>query len=111
MPSIQSFLQKKINLVLLFSVSIIVIIIISGCNPIKRQGNFKNLTEQERQQMIEQRMQMMQAACQGKAEGDSCSVQSPRGERKGTCKTQNETLACSTGANNRDGNPSGANAQ
>ena len=73
-------------------------------NPIKtnnsRGRNFGNMTDEQRQQMMQQRMQMMELACQDKSEGDSCAMKSQRGDRTGTCKTQNGKLLCSTGRGN-----------
>jgi hypothetical protein len=64
-------------------------------NPPGRYGG--NLTPEERQQAYAQMMQQAIAACDGKATGDSCVIQNPRGERNGTCEAINETndtLSC-----------------
>jgi len=53
-------------------------------------GRF-NVTDEQRQQM----MQQQTAACQGKSINDSCTMESQRGERNGTCVQRNETLRCS----------------
>ena len=65
-------------------------------------GRKNNLTQEERQQMIEARMQLAKTACQDKTEGDACAIQGQRGEINGTCKNQNGVLMC-TGANNWQG--------
>ena len=57
------------------------------------QGMPRNLTDAQRQQFLQEMVQ----ACQNKAEGDSCALQTPMGGRTGTCKTMNETLSCVTG--------------
>ena len=67
-------------------------------------GRFGNLTDEQRQQMFNQ----LAAACQGKAAGDACEMQTPRGNMTGTCETRNETLVCSAGfGGNRTGPPNG----
>ena len=104
--------MKKIN-ALLIILSIATIIIISGCTsnnqttssqsgknaPTESNNRFRggirnNLTEEERQQMIEARTQLMMKACENKKENDACTMQSQRGEITGVCKNQNEKLVC-----------------
>jgi len=41
--------------------------------------------------------QNLSAACQGKSAGDSCYLQTPRGNITGTCQMRNETLMCNMG--------------
>ena len=59
--------------------------------PARGPGGF-NMTPEQRQQM----MQQAADACQNKAAGDGCVLQSPRGERNGTCEQQNNTQQNST---------------
>ena len=67
-------------------------------------GNFSNLTDAQRQQLMAQRMQQMQSACSGKAGGDACSLQGQNGGISGTCTSANGTLFCSAGGmRNRPG--------
>ena len=116
-------MKRNISMLLII-VSLVSIIIISGCtssdretapiqgngdyqnNNRQRAGNFGNLSEEQRQQFIEQRMQMMMAACQDKKDGDSCALQNQRGQRAGTCKAQQGKLMCSTVRDNKQGNRS-----
>lgn len=67
------------------------------------QNRTSNLTAEQRQQLVNERLQQAENACQGKAEGDACSIQSPRGSRAGTCKTQQDKLLCSTGFRGQNG--------
>ncbi|MBI5229359.1 hypothetical protein HY991_04565 [Candidatus Micrarchaeota archaeon] len=64
-------------------------------------GSFGNLTEEQRQQFINDRLQTAVNACQNKAEGDSCVLSSPRGNLTGTCKEQNYALVCAAAFNGR----------
>ncbi|MFH0971398.1 MAG: hypothetical protein V1835_02415 [Candidatus Micrarchaeota archaeon] len=67
-----------------------------------RDGNFSgnrtfgNMTEEQRQQMMQQRQQEIINACKGRAEGDICTITNPRGNTEGTCKTLNNQLLCET---------------
>lgn len=61
------------------------------------RSNFGNLTAEQRQQMFGQRLKEAAAACDGKTAGDSCVMQSPRGNRTSTCENQNGTLMCAGG--------------
>ena len=90
---------------LLFAVlAILISIIILGCaakdGVIARPGfganrrQLENLTDEQRQQMIEQRTQMMQAACKGKNINEPCEMQSQRGQRAGTCKSMDDKIIC-----------------
>lgn len=56
-----------------------------------------NISDEERQQMMEARMQTAITACRDKAEGDACTMTAggSRGNMTGTCKTQNGNLTCS----------------
>jgi hypothetical protein len=55
-----------------------------------------NITDAQRQDMVQARQEQMTAACQGKAEGDSCAIQSLRGDITGSCKImQNQTICLS----------------
>jgi hypothetical protein len=63
-----------------------------------RTGGFPgNLTQEQRQQMFAERTRLATAACENKAEGESCEMQNQRGNMPGACKTQNGTLMCSFG--------------
>ncbi len=72
----------------------------------RRDSNFtrdSNLTDAQRQQMVQQRIQLAVDACQNKQENDACTIQSPRGERAGTCITnQNNQLMCRTMRNRQN---------
>jgi hypothetical protein len=75
-----------------------------------RNGTFGNLTEEQRQQMIAQRQQAVIKACEGKSEGDQCTIMDPRGgDRTSSCTTINGNLECNAGfggGNSRPPNPS-----
>lgn len=60
-----------------------------------------NMSEEERQQMMEARMQTAITACHDKAEGDACTMQGPGGDMTGTCKTGRDGsgLMCNMGMN------------
>lgn len=49
----------------------------------------------DRNAMFQQMQENAAAACQDKTEGDACTMQNPRGEMPGTCKTQEGKLVCS----------------
>jgi len=68
-------------------------------------GMGRNMTDEQRQQFFQQ----MTQACHGKAEGDSCTMQNPRGNSTGTCRTMNETLLCAAGMGGPRGNRSAGN--
>ena len=59
-----------------------------------RNGSFGNLTEEQQRQMADERQKAAIDACSGKKEGDSCTIQTPRGEQKSTCKIESGILAC-----------------
>ncbi len=65
------------------------------------RSNFGNLSAEQRQQMMERRVQQAISSCTGKSEGSSCTFENQRGNATGTCTTRNESLACSFG--NRSG--------
>lgn len=61
----------------------------------RTRGNYTggpgmNMTEEQRQQFMQQGIN----ACQGKSESDSCTMQTPRGETNGTCRSFNGELSC-----------------
>ncbi|VVC02178.1 Uncharacterised protein [uncultured archaeon] len=66
-------------------------------------GNIGNLTDAQRQQLFQQRMQQAVAACEGKTAGESCALQNARGNMTGTCQSQNSTLLCMGGFGGRSG--------
>lgn len=54
-----------------------------------------NLSDAERQKLMEERQQKLLEACNGKKEGDGCNFTGPRGEEAGTCNIQKDQLMCS----------------
>ena len=96
-----------IAIIILFLLSII----IAGClneqksGFVQRRGDFpagwgrfpgdiSNLTEEQRQQMFEERQQISIEACKDKSEGESCMLESPRAEMEGVCEMGEENLVC-----------------
>ncbi len=76
-------------------------IILYGCTtsenerPLQfRNFNQSNLTAEERQQMLDQRLKQATDACSSKSEGDACTIPNPRGEMTEKCTQQNGTLMC-----------------
>jgi|GEM_PF-4705959 len=67
----------------------------------RTRGGMGNLTEEERQLMMDGRMQAASGACDGKKEGEACSLamQSPRGNVMvdGTCENRDGGLFCNAG--------------
>ena len=62
--------------------------------------NLANLTDEQKQQMIAQRMNAATAACDGLEGGSACAMQGgPGGNITGTCQEQNGTLACAFSMN------------
>ena len=53
-----------------------------------------NISNEERQAMIKERQQDMIEACNGKNEGDACTMESRMREMEGTCKIMEENLIC-----------------
>jgi hypothetical protein len=54
-----------------------------------------NMTEEERQAMLEERMRAAAEACAGKGEGDACSMQGfGGGSMDGTCATSDAGISC-----------------
>lgn len=72
-----------------------------------------NISDEERQQMMEARMQTAITACHDKVEGDACTMTAvgPRGNATGTCKTQNGNLTCSIAGMTRGSNRSSVTAR
>ncbi|MFH1247447.1 MAG: hypothetical protein V1644_03635 [Candidatus Micrarchaeota archaeon] len=64
-----------------------------GQFPFQGRGG-QNMTDEQRQQFFNERLQVAMAACQNKTSGDTCIVQSPRGGLNGTCSTQDGILSC-----------------
>lgn len=65
-------------------------------------GMNANLTQEEREQMMQERMQAGIAACAGMQEGDACEMQGFRNESiNGTCLSMNGTLSCGFGGAQR----------
>jgi len=75
-----------------------------------RNGFGANLTDEQRNQMMQQRTQMETDACSGMSEGDACSITfssqygGAGGARNGTCTVQNSTLLCMVSFNGGRGN-------
>jgi len=103
------------NILTLFFVLIMLAIsVLSGCNsgnpnfsgrqglgPAALQGGWQsnrtrgfNLTEEERQNMINQRQLLAVESCQGKNEGDNCHITDPGRNVSGVCSYRNSTLVC-----------------
>ena len=100
--------MKRINGILLLSLLLLGMIITSGCSS-NEQRRFPqregfqgmpdvpiNISEEERQQMFEERLQKAIEACQGKNEGDSCQFEEHIGDLSGICKIMDENLVCIT---------------
>ena len=68
-------------------------------NRTRGQGQFGNMTPEQRQQMMATMIQQVTDACQGMNDGDNCTIQNQRGNRTGTCATQNGTIMCNAGFN------------
>ena len=64
-----------------------------------RLNKSMNMSDEERQAMMEERQQNMIEACSGKNEGDKCQIQSPRGEMGGVCKTIDDDIICTMNMN------------
>ncbi len=89
------------RMILLMVFLMVYVVIFSGCSdrPDFRDGQFgrgANITEEQRQQMFEERQQKAIEACQEKNEGDGCILESPRGDIEGNCKILDENLICET---------------
>jgi hypothetical protein len=59
-------------------------------------GNFsmQNMTDEQRQHLLIDRQKTAQDACNGKNEGDTCQMKSPRGEMEGSCTLLDSNLLC-----------------
>jgi hypothetical protein len=60
-------------------------------------GGARNFSPEFEQQLI--------AACAGKAQGDNCTMTTPRGETAGVCEARNATLSCMPRFNAQDRPP------
>jgi hypothetical protein len=71
-------------------------IFISGCSSGNnfRRNRFMNLSEEQRQEMMQEMQQKAAEACQGKNEGDTCKIQTPGGEINASCKAEEGNLMC-----------------
>jgi len=49
-----------------------------------------NMTDEQRQQMMDQMRQSGIDACQGKSNGEDCMMENPRGQINGTCSTSDD---------------------
>lgn len=98
--------MKKIILIIIFLT--LSSVILTGCfsteqRRFPQRGGFQgmsdramNISEEERQQMFEERQKQGIEACQGKNEDDSCQFEGPMGGIEGTCKIMDENLVCTT---------------
>ena len=64
-----------------------------------RDGQFQfnrsmNISEEDRQEMMEERQQLAIEACKDKDDGDACQLQARMGESDGICKFIDEDLVC-----------------
>lgn len=90
---------------------LIVGLLLAGCSSNdekfpRRQGDYPkgmpigfnesmNITNEERQAMMDERQQQMMDACDEKNEGDVCQFPAIMGsEMEGTCKYQDEEMVC-----------------
>jgi len=70
---------------------------ISADFPKNRQFQFNksmNLTEEDRQEMMEERQQLAIEVCKDKNEGDACQLQTHMNESSGICKIMDKNLVC-----------------
>ena len=98
--------MKKTTSILIFLM--LGIFVLSGCSSTEQrifpqrdefQGvpdTMANISEEERQQLFEERQQQAIDSCQDKNEGDACIFESPRGETQGVCKNIDNNLVCTT---------------
>ena len=80
----------------IIAVLIISLTFISGCSSKTgfNREKFMNLTEEERQKMMQERQQIAMDACMEKVEGDECLIKSSMGEMKGKCIIMDKDLVC-----------------
>ncbi|MFA6214676.1 MAG: hypothetical protein WC717_05365 [Candidatus Micrarchaeia archaeon] len=74
------------------------------------RSEVRNITDAQRQQMV----QGQASACDGKAAGDTCTVQGDWGEMSGTCSERGGSMACmpsGMGGRGAPGNASGGFGQ
>ena len=87
--------MKLFKLVVLL---ILIVIINTGCSDRRRsfdgRERFGNMTDEQREQMMRERQKLATQACEGKAEGATCIMESPRGSSEGTCMLQDDKLLC-----------------
>ena len=92
-------------LTLVVIISLIVLLVsaffLSGClsdnqRPPGRQGfrGGPEISEEERQQMMEEMHNYSIQACEGKEENETCMIESPRGEMNATCVLEEDELLC-----------------
>lgn len=77
-------------------------------NMMYRNGNnsrMMNITDAQRQQMVQQQLQLAIRACEGLQENDSCTMENTRGNMTGICELRNETLSCKVSFNRMRGPP------
>ena len=105
----QGDLMKKQNITFALIGSFLILsIILAACSSGQQSGNqrgppqnysrngFGNITPAQRQAIMEQRLKAYETACENKTAGDSCIIESPRGNITSTCKMPNNngTLSC-----------------
>ncbi len=57
-------------------------------------SEINDINEEQRQNMLEEREQIAQQACDEKTKGDLCIIENPMGEMQGTCSIINNDLTC-----------------
>ncbi len=98
--------MKKTALLIFFLMLSAAIVIGCSSNRLNRgYGPRRNLnmTEEERQQMFGEMQQKAIESCKDKNEGDSCQLESPRGEISGVCNLREENLVCTSDIPMRQG--------
>jgi hypothetical protein len=63
-------------------------------NEFQNRSRNTNLSDEERQKLMQEREKSAIDACNGKADGDSCTIQNSVGEISGTCNMQQDNLIC-----------------
>ena len=57
-------------------------------------GKYREMSEEERQLIQEERQQIAITACAEKGEGESCVTENQRGDVEGSCQIQEDNLIC-----------------
>ena len=53
-----------------------------------------NLTDEQRNEMMQERQEMNKQSCENKQEGDKCIIEGRTGQIESTCEYQNDVLLC-----------------